>query len=96
MTTLEELKHGQTVRYRLGQAGISQVDWQPWKDGSLYLVRRPSDLPKRFRSRCRFWQAETILTLAIKGTDPEFSQGDWSETHHCFNCEDYYLEIEGL
>jgi len=46
--TFADLTNGQVVRYRTGRAGRHDVDWNPWIEGPIYVMRRVTDLPRGF------------------------------------------------
>lgn len=97
--TLSDLHNDQVVRYRIGRAGEARVNWGPWNKGPIYVARRQVDLPKKYRGTSpeTHWRAGSILTLRPRnGVCAEFGGDDWSPEFRTFNCEDYYLEIEGL
>ena len=98
---LSELKDGQIVKYRIGRyvEDLPEPKWSQWKTGPLYIHRRTSLPPKAFRTDANNWRIGDIITITIKDDNsevPAFGQSDFSTKYKCFNCEDWYLEIEGL
>lgn len=94
---MSELQNGQIVRYRLGKAGETNVTWEPWKDGPIYISRRETELQQRYRRNARGteWQTGAIITLTpLDDSWAEYGQDDFSQG--VFTCEDYYMEIEKL
>ena len=84
---LNDLKDGQTVRYRIGRAETDDVNWQEWTSGVLYLVRRA----KAFRH----YRAGEIVTLTVRDIGwAEYGEKDFFDG--TFTAEDYYLQIDGL
>lgn len=84
---LADLHDNQTVTYRLGRAGLSRVEWQPWTVGTLYVVRRSVAF--------RHHPKNEIITLTVRGAGwAEYGERDFFEG--VFMAEDYYLEIKGL
>jgi hypothetical protein len=93
--TFADLTNGQVVRYRTGRAGRHDVDWNPWIEGPIYVMRRVTDLPKRLWNRSRAPRAGQIITLTVPDS-ADFSESDYTSAFNVFTAEDYYLEIEGL
>lgn len=84
---LSDLTNGQVVRYRLGRAGQTCVQWGGWQNGSIYVARRE----KAFRNH----PTGEIVTLTPNDQGwAEYSERDFF--NGCFTAEDYYMEIEGL
>lgn len=98
---LSELQSQQTVKYRTGRdVGGDSIEpgWSEWKQGVLYIHRRDTDLPKKYRRGkvdSDKWKAGYILTLAVPDWGAEYSQHDYCGKG-VFLAEDWYLEIEGL
>lgn len=97
---ISELQHGQVVTYRLGRGGRTGVDWEPWQEGPLHVVRRQKDI----KHGKTFYRAGDIMGICPQnGATAEFREeiGGYSrpDEHHPFGvfvAEDYYMEIEGL
>jgi len=93
---LASLQNNQSVRYRIGRAGRTDVEWEDWKEGPLYVEKRESDMPS-LKNRARdTWKAGSILMLIPIGENTaEFGQADYCG-NGVFCAEDYYLEIADL
>lgn len=96
---LTKLKDGQTVKYRTARSdGSNRPGWSQWKTGTLYLQRRETPLPKKYRrgqTNNPEHEAGAIITLAIREIGwAEYSQNDYEPEFNTWSCEDYELEIQ--
>lgn len=93
---LKDLTNGQTVKYRTGIAGRSNIEWNAWDTGTLYVARRIASLPKTSLPT-RAPLAGQILTLTINNSNAaEFSEAEYDAATNTWMCEEHLLEIEGL
>lgn len=77
-----DLQSGTTIKLRTGYAGREDVDWHAWKNAEIYIERNPA--------------GEIFLITLADGTWAEYGRYDWSPHYNVFECEGYYMEIDGL
>lgn len=100
---LKDLQNGMQVQYQFASSREPDYPqtprWSSVRAGSLYVMRRDEDLPKRLRSRRddeRRWRAGHILVLAAPGS-AEFDETEYFPEHgYFFNGESHFLRIVGL
>lgn len=86
--TLNELKDNQTVTYRLGFHGPTQVSWQDWQNGPIYVVRRQFDYKGKGKGE--------LLTLTPRNQGwAAYSQRDYHGDGF-FDCEEFCMQIKDL
>jgi len=90
--TLAELKDGQEVRYPRGRPGEDGVIWNTWSTGTLYVRR----VDRTIKSRGVVKGQLAILAIRELSTWAEYNEDSWSSVYRVFECEGYYLQIEGL
>lgn len=95
--TLENIQNGDSVRFRIGRAGETDVVWENWQEGPIYVQRREHPLPNRLRDPCRpsHNQGAIITLTPTMANTAEFSADDLSDGPEIvFCCEDYYLQLD--
>lgn len=95
MITLQTIQDGDVVRYRTGRAGQTDVDWNNWKTGPFYIVRRENKI-NRSHPRQSYQKNAIIIITPRSDVTAEFSIDDLGTDSNeiVFCCEDYYLQLD--
>lgn len=97
---LSKLHDGQRVRYRLSKRDNKEgtaPEYDPWTEGTLYLVRREKPLPKRIKRTRKSQEVGSIITLAIRDIGwADYSEDDYDPEYNEWLAEEYRMQIEPI